>query len=629
MNKFATSCFLILAFTQFSSAQRTAQMTAAEILARVASVYSSCRAYSDEGEVSTKFNIAFSKPMIYPFSTAFVRPAAFRFELHTGVGNKGSRYVAWKAGDLEKAGWPIGVRQEPIDEGLLDLFGTSNGSSLTVPGLLFPGLFQGKGLFASLAELKLNGDEKVDGRRAFKIETTLQGDPFKLWIDASQFLVLKIYFKSKIGAFDQETTIKYRPLVNIEVSPAQLAFNPPSGVGENMNLSAATGAESKAPTSIEDAPRLKEFGSSLHPNGNKTDKQAHEKNRRTDEEDVVRVDTDLVICDPLVVDSKGRPISGLVKDDFIVTEDNQPQVVGSLSLGNSESVPRSIVLILDYSGSQLPYIITSVDAAKTLVDKLNPRDRMALVTDDVKLLVDFTSDKGRLKTKLDSLKARAMRGWLGRSKQYDALMATLNELFSKEDQRPIIIFQTDGDQLEDLYATERPALLQSYVPLKRYTFDDLLASAERNGATVYSIIPGVSFLGLSPAELLKQAKADWENRQKADAELRRLNNIPNKTSYPTMSDEGLIRYAEHWTRLHLALTGLAKVTGGWADFLEQPEQANELYTHVLDDINKRYVIAYYPTNRTRDGKRRRVSIEVRGHPEYIVVGRKTYFAPQS
>jgi hypothetical protein len=26
--------------------------------------------------------------MIYRFSTAFVRPAAFQFELHTGVGNK-------------------------------------------------------------------------------------------------------------------------------------------------------------------------------------------------------------------------------------------------------------------------------------------------------------------------------------------------------------------------------------------------------------------------------------------------------------------------------------------------------------------------------------------------------------
>jgi len=95
------------------------------------------------------------------------------------------------------------------------------------------------------------------------------------------------------------------------------------------------------------------------------------------------------------------------------------------------------------------------------------------------------------------------------------------------------------------------------------------------------------------------------------------------------SDSALMRTAEIWYRLHLALASLAKGTGAWADYLEQPEQANELYTRVLNDINRRYVIGYYPTNRTRDGKRRKVSIEVRGHPEYIVVGRKTYFAPQS
>src|SRR3989449_3962795 len=174
MNKLVTSCFLILAFNQLSLAQRAEQMTVAEILARVTSVYASCRAYSDEGEVSTKFDIAFSKAMVYRFSTAFVRPAAFRFELRSGSGNKESRYVAWKAGDLEKAGWPIGARQESIDETLLGLSGVSQGSSLTVPALLLPDLFRGRGLFASLSEITLHGDEKVDGHRAFKIEAALQ-----------------------------------------------------------------------------------------------------------------------------------------------------------------------------------------------------------------------------------------------------------------------------------------------------------------------------------------------------------------------------------------------------------------------------------------------------------------------
>jgi hypothetical protein len=44
-------------------------------------------------------------------------------------------------------------------------------------------------------------------------------------------------------------------------------------------------------------------------------------------------------------------------------------------------------------------------------------------------------------------------------------------------------------------------------------------------------------------------------------------------------------------------------------------------------MNQRYLIGYYPTNLEQDGKRRDVKIEVKGHPDYIVVGRKSYFAP--
>jgi hypothetical protein len=48
---------------------------------------------------------------------------------------------------------------------------------------------------------------------------------------------------------------------------------------------------------------------------------------------------------------------------------------------------------------------------------------------------------------------------------------------------------------------------------------------------------------------------------------------------------------------------------------------------VLNDINQRYVIAYYPKNHVRDGKRRKISFEIRGHPDYLIVGRRSYFAP--
>ncbi len=610
-------------------------MTATEILARVASVYASCRTYSDEAEVSTKFADV-TLPRSDHFFTAFVRPANFRFELRLNLRSRQQQFIAWKDGSLEKSSWPLGVREQPLDETLLAFSRTSPGSAVTVPALLLPDLFSGKGLFASLAEIKLTGEEKVEGRRTFKIEGKLGEQSFKLWIDTDQFVIIKTHQKIKVNSLEQETITKYRPLVNGEVRADQLSFNPPltnATPGARQVSSAAgspsSGSDQRAPTPSEEPPRLKQFGSSLRPSAKDKDNIRKEKKDASDEEYIVRVDTDLVVCDLLVIDQQGRLITGLVKDDFVIKEDNQLQEVGSFSLGDNKNISRSIVLILDYSSSQLPYIKTSVEAAKTLVDKLNLRDRMALVTDDVKLLVDFTSDKELLKAKLESLKARAMSGWLGRSKQYDALTATLNELFGKENLRPIVIFQTDGDQLDALMGNTLSSPNDPYMPPKSYRFEDLVTNAERARITIYSIIPGVPFVGLSKDEQLKQAERDLENRQESYAELTRLYNVKTNITRPTPSLESLSTHAALWSRLHLALIGLAKSTGGWSDYLVQPGQADELYTRVLSDINTRYVIGYYPTNRSRDGKRRKISIEVRGHPEYIVWGRKTYFAPQS
>ena len=75
----------------------------------------------------------------------------------------------------------------------------------------------------------------------------------------------------------------------------------------------------------------------------------------------------------------------------------------------------------------------------------------------------------------------------------------------------------------------------------------------------------------------------------------------------------------------MAAAGVA--IGEWTVFLEDPEQANKIYKDILDDIRTRYVISYYPTNKVRDGKRRRVNLPVRENAHYQISGRKSYFAP--
>jgi hypothetical protein len=284
------------------------------------------------------------------------------------------------------------------------------------------------------------------------------------------------------------------------------------------------------------------------------------------------------------------------------------------------------VLIIDYSGSQLPYIRTSIESARMLVDKLNPKDRMAIVTDDVKLIADFTSDKEYLKAQLEKLKVSALAGYIGASDQFDAMMATLNELFDAEDIRPIVIFQTDGDELENLKGNFPTTPF--WLP-RRFSFEDMLLAAERTKVTIYPVISGMRYLGVPETELADRAWKDWDNRQKAGLEMLRARNLP----VPMMRDDPkgpsslfLSQYAAQWRTRQMAMAQMARLTGAWPEFLEQPEQADEIYTRILTDIDRRYVIGYYPSNRTRDGRRRKVAVEVRGHPEYLVWGQKSYFA---
>lgn len=80
-------------------------------------------------------------------------------------------------------------------------------------------------------------------------------------------------------------------------------------------------------------------------------------------------------------------------------------------------------------------------------------------------------------------------------------------------------------------------------------------------------------------------------------------------------------------KLQSALSAVAPLTGGWTEYLETPGQAEDIYARIFSDINQRYIVGYYPTNKERDGKRRKIEFKVKGHPEYQVYGRLSYFAP--
>lgn len=350
-------------------------------------------------------------------------------------------------------------------------------------------------------------------------------------------------------------------------------------------------------------PRIKDFGLSLK---RKKDKQNDKTPKEADAE-AIKINTDLVVNDVLILDEKGFFVKNLSKEDVIVTEDGEPQNIEVFALGDDAKIPRSIVLVIDHSFSEVPFIVSSVMSAKILIDSLNPQDRIAIVTDNVELLCDFTRDKKRLKDELESLKIRVLTRHFGKSRQYSALHATVNELFSAEDLRRIVIFQTDGDQIN--------------IKDSKFNFDEVATAVEKSHAVVYSIFPGLRYNGLSEQEKYKQSENELNSFAKRFSS-RPSFDLMNKPPPPEEKD--IVQHYERITRQQQILAKIPALSGGWTAYLETPMQADSIYSKILESINHRYVIGYYPKNQTKNGKRRTVKIEVRNHPEYQIEGRKTY-----
>jgi hypothetical protein len=212
------------------------------------------------------------------------------------------------------------------------------------------------------------------------------------------------------------------------------------------------------------------------------------------------------------------------------------------------------------------------------------------------------------------------------SKQYSALWATLKELFPEGTLRPIIVFQTDGDQLSDFtgYGFNGNEMTGSITDTS--AFRRLLSAVEETGATVYSIAPGPSYVTKSRGELMKNAASDLTQALKTRALLKKTAFDENNLK---ITWNAIAVWAKSRRRDASAMEYLSLRSGGGLDQLASPDEADAVYSRIFTKMNQRYVIGYYPTNQARDGTQRKIKITVRDHSDYKILGRKSYIAPNT
>src|SRR5271157_745075 len=113
------------------------------------------------------------------------------------------------------------------------------------------------------------------------------------------------------------------------------------------------------------------------------------------DENVLRVDVNLVLVDATVKTKHGQIMGDLKKDAFEVREDGAVQNVEVFS---RDELPISVALVLDLSDSIGPFPGPLRDAAATALAALKPEDEVALVTfsTEAQLRAPFTHDKAEI-----------------------------------------------------------------------------------------------------------------------------------------------------------------------------------------------------------------------------------------
>jgi Ca-activated chloride channel family protein len=165
-----------------------------------------------------------------------------------------------------------------------------------------------------------------------------------------------------------------------------------------------------------------------------------------------------------VLDSKSRPVEGLKKADFSVTEDGVKQTISHFAL--QRELPVRLGIVIDTSGS-MEHTLPEVQRVVVgfLHNLLHPSDRafVEAFNDQPALLEGFTPDFGSLERAMIALKAD------GETALYDASVFGLFQ-FSGVRGRKAMIILTDGED-----------------NASKMDFDKTMDYAKRSGVTIYTV----------------------------------------------------------------------------------------------------------------------------------------------
>lgn len=283
-------------------------------------------------------------------------------------------------------------------------------------------------------------------------------------------------------------------------------------------------------------------------------------------DDVVRVETNLTNIFFTAADKSKRFISTLKKEDIRVLEDGVPQEI--FTFQQSTDLPLSIAILIDTSRSEERTLPDEKAAARSFLETvLRPdRDEAAVVsfTGEVTLEQGFTSNLERLRRAIERIEFIPPSGYIGGGVVVGGTppISDTNQIMAGSTAIWDAVWASSNELLSDSAENSRRAII-------------LLTDGEDTISQV------------KIAEAIERA-------QKADAFVYSIG-IGDRYNFGV--DEGKLRR-------------ISEQTGGRAYFPHSERELREAFAQVQRDLREQYLVAYSPSNKTRDGSYRRIQIEI-------------------
>jgi Ca-activated chloride channel homolog len=269
-----------------------------------------------------------------------------------------------------------------------------------------------------------------------------------------------------------------------------------------------------------------------------------------------RSDVNAVTVEVAVLDNKGRFIPGIPRGNFRVIEDGVPQQISNFGLNEA---PMTVCLVVEFNNLYQSYWTESwyqtLTAAYGFLETLRPEDYVAVVAYDLRpeILSDFSTDKRAAYEAMQRLRFAAY----SEANLYDAVTDTAERMKDIEGRKAIVLIASGVDTFSKI------------------TFDKTRKILQEAAVPIYAIG-------------LMQALRDWYDARGGMDSIVRMDFLQADNQMRTF----------------------AKETGGMSFFPRFYGEFPSIFRMIADSMRNQYSLAYQPTNQARDGKFRKIKVEL-------------------